>query len=102
MFAAALDAAAQKFPERNYQTYMYQIHKWEKKAHQLFKNLRSPCYDLTCTVTYSVHARILGERKKKMTLAYPNPLFSSGTTRRVWIWFQLKNLSRVKQMHIQW
>lgn len=32
MFAAALNAAAQKFAERNYQTNIYQIHKREKKA----------------------------------------------------------------------
>lgn len=45
MFAAALDAAAQKFAERNYQTNMYHNYKWEKKVNQLFKNLSSPRYD---------------------------------------------------------
>lgn len=52
MFAAALYAAAQKFPERNYQTNMYQIHKWEKKANQLLKNLSSPCYDPAYLYSY--------------------------------------------------
>lgn len=31
---------------------MYQIHKWEKNANQLFKNLSSPRYDLAYLYGY--------------------------------------------------
>lgn len=61
---------------------MYQIHKWEKKANQLLKNLSSPLRFslLIQSDTQSMQEHLEG---KKTTLAYPNPAFPSCTTQSV-------------------
>lgn len=62
---------------------MYQIHKWEKKANQLFKNLSSLCYDLSyLSSCLSVHAKILGGEKNDPCLSR-SPIFLLYNTQSV-------------------
>lgn len=54
---------------------MYQIHKWEEKANQLFKNLSSPCYDLSYLSSCLLSPCKDTWRGKKWPLLIPIPHF---------------------------